>query len=182
MTDTDKRIHTPLTDDDLLGLQAGDRVLISGEMYTGRDAAHKRLCDALDAGEQLPFALPGQVIYYCGPTPTPPGHAIGAAGPTTSYRMDAFAPRLHAEGLKASIGKGNRGVEVREACKQHCAVYFVAIGGAGALLAQAVTSAEIIAYEDLGPEAVRHLTVDGFPVIVAYDCHGNSVFPGDEPI
>lgn len=182
MSDQPKRIHTPLTTDALRDLRAGDSVLLDGTIYTARDAAHQRMREALQQGAGLPIQIKGQAIYYCGPSETPPGHAIGSAGPTTSYRMDAYAPELYALGLKATIGKGDRKREVREACKEHGAVYLVAIGGAGALLAQTVLQARVVAYEDLGPEAVRELTVCGFPVVVAYDCHGGSVFPGDQPI
>lgn len=177
-----KRISTPLDEATARSLRAGDRVLLSGVIYTARDAAHKRMLDGLAAGDGLPFDLTGQVVYYCGPSETPPGHAIGSAGPTTSYRMDAYAPELHRLGLKGTIGKGDRTVEVREACAETCSVYFVAVGGAGALLARAVVESEVVAYEDLGPEAVRRLTVREFPVTVAYDCFGGSVFPGDVPL
>jgi fumarate hydratase subunit beta len=172
-------LTTPLERATLAELRAGDAVQISGVIYTARDAAHIRLIELLDSGGELPFDLSGQVIYYCGPAPTPPGQAIGSAGPTTSYRMDPFAPRLHALGLAATIGKGDRSPQVREACRQHGAVYLVAVGGAGALLAQSVTAVEIVAYPELGPEAIRRLTVEAFPAIVAYDTHGNSVFPTD---
>jgi fumarate hydratase subunit beta len=151
-------------------------------VYTARDAAHRRLVELLEAGQALPVDLRGQVIYYCGPAPTPPGHVIGSAGPTSSYRMDVFTPALHAAGLKATIGKGDRSLEVRQACRQYCAVYLVAVGGAGALLARSVVDAEIAAYEDLGPEALRRLEVVDFPALVAYDAHGGSVFPGDDPL
>lgn len=177
-----KRISVPLDDAAVRSLRSGDRVLLSGVIYTARDAAHRRMVDSLAAGEALPFDLAGQVIYYCGPSETPPGHAIGSAGPTTSYRMDAYAPELHRLGLKGTIGKGDRTPPVREACAGTCSVYFVAAGGAGALLAQSVVRAEVVAYEDLGPEAVRRLTVRDFPVTVAYDCFGGSVFPGDVPL
>jgi len=182
MPRTEKTLRTPLTTESVTQLDAGDHVLISGPMYTGRDAAHARLMGVLECGEEPPIPMDGHVIYYCGPAPTPPGRAIGSAGPTTSYRMDAFAPELYALGIKGTIGKGDRGLEVRQACKDHCAVYLVAVGGAGALLAQCVRSAEIVAYEDLGPEAVRLLEVAQFPAIVAYDCHGESVFAGDKPL
>lgn len=176
------RIRTPLDDEAIAALRAGERVLLSGEVLTARDAAHRRLMDLLEAGERLPVDLAGQVIYYCGPAPTPPGRASGAAGPTTSYRMDEFTPRLHAAGLKATIGKGERGESVRKACREHCAAYLVAIGGTGALLAQRIVAAEIVAYDDLGPEALRRLVVEDFPCIVAYDCHGGSVFPQDNRV
>jgi fumarate hydratase subunit beta len=176
------RLTTPLTDDALRALHAGDAVLLCGTLYTARDAAHRRLIELLDAGMELPVELNGQAIYYCGPAPTPPGHAIGSAGPTSSYRMDVFTPALNAIGLRATIGKGDRGLEVRQACREHCAVYLVAVGGAGALLARSVVAAEVVAYEDLGPEALRRLEVVDFPATVAYDVHGGSVFPGDKPL
>jgi len=179
---TEIRIETPLTDDAISGLHAGDAVLLSGVLYTARDAAHQRIVAALEAGAPLPFALPGQAIYYCGPAPTPPGRAIGSAGPTSSYRMDPYAPVLYREGLKASIGKGDRSLPVREACREHGCAYLVAVGGAGALLADCVTEAEVVAYPELGPEAVRRLVVRDLPLIVAYDAHGGSVFPGDESL
>lgn len=176
------RLHTPLGDDLVRQLHAGDPVLLCGTLYTARDAAHRRLIELLDAGQKLPVDLHGQAIYYCGPAPTPPGHAIGSAGPTSSYRMDVFTPALYAIGLKATIGKGDRSLEVRHACRRECAVYLVAVGGAGALLARSVVAAEVVAYEDLGPEALRRLEVVDFPAIVAYDAHGGSVFPGDPPL
>lgn len=176
------RLHTPLQPADVAGLRAGDSVLLSGVLYTARDAAHKRLMQLLDSGEALPFDLAGQVIYYCGPAPAPPGHAIGSAGPTSSYRMDPYATRLHALGLAATIGKGDRSASVRQACRDHGAAYLVAVGGAGALLAQRVTSASVIAYEELGPEAIRRLEVVDFPVLVAYDACGGSIFPSDQPL
>lgn len=176
------KIQTPLADQAVRELTAGQAVELSGIIYTARDAAHQRLVAALEAGERLPFELAGQAIYYCGPAPTPPGRAIGSAGPTTSYRMDAYAPLLYSRGLKATIGKGDRGMEVREACREYGCVYLVAVGGAGALLADCVTEAEVIAWPELGPEAVRRLVVRDLPLIVAYDAHGGSVFPGDEPL
>ena len=166
----------------MVELRAGEAVEISGTIYTARDAAHARLFERLAVGGELPVELAGAVIYYCGPAPTPPGRAIGSAGPTTSYRMDAFAPRLYELGLAATIGKGDRGIAVREACKEYGAVYLVAVGGAGALLAERITAAEIIAYPEFGPEAIRRLTVAAFPAFVAYDAAGGSIFPGDEPI
>jgi fumarate hydratase subunit beta len=157
-------------------LRAGDKVQISGVIYVGRDAAHKRLVDALDAHEPLPFSPEGQIIYYMGPSPAKPGEPIGSAGPTTSYRMDPYAPRLMEVGLKGMIGKGNRSMPVREAMKQHKAVYFGAIGGAGALIAKSIKKAEVIAYEDLGAEALRCLTVEDFPVIVVNDIYGGDAY------
>lgn len=177
-----KRIQTPLTDEVACDLRAGEEVLLSGVLYTARDAAHQRLMQALGEGAALPMELPGQVIYYCGPSPTPPGRALGSAGPTSSYRMDPYATRLHALGLKVTIGKGDRAVAVREACRDHGCVYLVAVGGAGALLADCVTEAEVVAYEELGPEALRRLVVRDLPLIVAYDSTGGSVFPGDDSL
>ena len=157
-------------------LKAGDTVLLTGTVYTARDAAHKRLCERLDRGEALPFDLKDAIIYYVGPTPAPPGRVIGSAGPTTSGRMDAYAPRLIAEGLTGMIGKGLRVPQVVEAMKEHTAVYFAATGGAGALLASRIESAELIAWEDLGPEAVRKLTVRDFPLTVVIDCEGHNLY------
>ena len=166
------RITTPLTDDVVEQLRAGDDVQITGTIYVGRDAAHKRMIVALDAGEELPFDPKGQIIYYMGPSPARPGRPIGSAGPTTSYRMDPYAPRMLGVGLKGMIGKGNRGPEVREALKKHKAVYFAAIGGAAALIADSIKEAEVIAYEDLGAEALRKLRVEDFPAIVVNDMYG----------
>jgi len=171
-----KELHPPLTNPDIRSLKAGDEVLISGVIYTARDMAHKKLCEAIEAKQQLPFELEGAIIYFVGPTPARPGRAIGAAGPTTSSRMDAFSPKLIANGLRAMLGKGYRGEEVREALKKYGAVHLSTIGGAGALLSKHITSAEVIACEDLGTEAVRKLEVVNFPAVVAYDCYGNSVY------
>ena len=171
-----KLIKPPLTDSIVRSLKAGDEVLITGTIYTARDVAHKRLCEAINTGQPLPFPLKGAIIYFCGPTPAPPGRPIGAAGPTTSSRMDPFSPKLIAAGLKAMLGKGYRNQEVRDALKKHCAVHLSTIGGAGALLARHIVAAEIIAYEDLGPEAIRRLEVVDFPAIVAYDSYGNTVY------
>jgi fumarate hydratase subunit beta len=171
-----KKISAPLTDSVVEGLRAGDEVLITGTIYTGRDAAHKRMVELLNKGEQLPFDLKGQIIYYAGPTPTRPGEIVGAIGPTTSGRMDPYAPILIAHGLKGMIGKGQRTQPVLDAMKKHKAVYFAAVGGAGALIARAVKSNKTVAYEDLGPEAVRMLEVVDFPVIVAQDCHGGDLY------
>jgi fumarate hydratase subunit beta len=170
------RIVTPVDEELLSGLKIGDRVLISGTIYTGRDAAHKRMVEALDKEEELPFDVNGQVIYYAGPAPTPPGKPIGSVGPTTSYRMDPYAARMMEAGLKGMIGKGPRAGEVIEAMVKYKAVYFAAIGGSAALLARQVKSAEIIAYEELGPEAVRRLVVEDFPVIVVNDVEGNDLY------
>ncbi len=169
-------IKPPLTDSVVASLKAGDEVKITGVIYTARDMAHKRLCEALDTGQKLPFDLKGAVIYFCGPSPAGLGQVIGSAGPTTSSRMDPFSPKLIANGLKAMIGKGYRGDDVRDALKKHCAVHLSTIGGAGALLSKHIVSAEIIAYEDLGTEAIRKLEVVDFPAIVAYDTHGNTVY------
>jgi fumarate hydratase subunit beta len=170
------RLTTPLKDEDIAGLKAGDRVLLSGTIYTGRDAAHKRLFDLLQSGQELPVDLRGQVIYYVGPTPAKPGRVIGSAGPTTSGRMDAYAPLLLAYGLKGMIGKGLRTQAVRDAIREHTAVYFGATGGAAALLAKKIKSCEIVAYEDLGTEAIRRLVVEDLPVIVIDDCAGRDLY------
>lgn len=169
-------LQTPLFDEDIMKLHSGDVVFLTGMIYTARDAAHKRLVEALDNGEELPFDLKGAAIYYVGPSPAPPGRPIGAAGPTTSYRMDSYAPRLHALGLKASIGKGKRNDEVKAAMKEHKAVYFGATGGAGALLSQCIKEARVIAYEDLGPEAIRELAVVDFPLLVINDAYGEELY------
>jgi len=170
------RLETPLTQEKVKGLKAGDNVLISGVMYTGRDAAHKKMVEALEQGKDLPFIMKDQVIYFVGPTPAKEGQVIGSAGPTTSGRMDAYSPILIAEGLTGMIGKGLRSPEVVEAMKKHGAVYFGAIGGAGALIAKRIVSAEVIAYPELGPEAVRRLVVKDFPVIVIIDHEGNNLY------
>ncbi|KPJ61342.1 MAG: fumarate hydratase [Latescibacteria bacterium DG_63] len=171
-----KRVSAPLTNSSVEDLRAGDEVLISGIIYTARDAAHKRLVELLSKGEELPFDIEGQIIYYAGPTPTRPGEVIGSAGPTTSYRMDPYAPLLIEHGLKGMIGKGQRTEPVLSSMRKFKAVYFAAVGGAGALIARAVKSSSIVAYEDLGPEAIRKLEVADFPVIVAQDCHGGDLF------
>jgi fumarate hydratase subunit beta len=170
------KLRPPLTDSDVSGLQIGDKVLINGMIYTARDAAHKRLFELIDANKDLPFQLKGQVIYYVGPTPARPGRPIGAAGPTTSYRMDTYTPRLIELGIKATIGKGSRAPDVIEAMKKFKAVYLVAIGGTGALLGKQVVKSETIAFEDLGTEAIRRLTVRDFPAIVANDTAGRDIF------
>ncbi|MBW7989051.1 MAG: Fe-S-containing hydro-lyase [Planctomycetes bacterium] len=174
--DSIKKLQPPLSDADVRLLKAGDEVLISGVIYTARDVAHKRLCESIEAGRELPLKLDGAIIYFVGPTPAPAGRVIGAAGPTTSSRMDAFSPKLLAKGLKAMLGKGYRGEQVRDALKKYTAVHLSTIGGAGALLSKHITAAEVIAYEDLGTEAVRKLQVVDFPAVVAYDCYGNSVY------
>ena len=166
----------PLTDEDVSSLRAGDRVLITGSVLTGRDAAHKRLVDLIEKGEELPVDVKGQIIYFVGPSPTRPGEAIGSAGPTTSYRMDAYSPILIGLGLKGMIGKGSRSQEVRDAMSKDKAVYFAAVGGAAALISRRIESCEILAYEDLGPEAIRRLEVKEFPVIVVNDTVGNDLY------
>jgi fumarate hydratase subunit beta len=170
------RLTTPLKNQDVEKLHIGDRVLLNGVVYTARDAAHKRLVQLLEDGSPLPFELEGQVIYYVGPSPAKPGRPVGAAGPTTSYRMDAYAPNLISHGLKGMIGKGARNQAVKDAMMEHKAVYFAAIGGAGALMAQSIVAAEVIAYPELGPEAIRRLEVKNFPVIVANDCFGGDLY------
>jgi fumarate hydratase subunit beta len=170
------KLTAPLTDQDVLQLNIGDTVLISGVIYTARDAAHKRLVDMLAGGEQLPMDLQGQIMYYVGPSPAPPGRVIGAAGPTTSYRMDSYAPTLIKLGLKAMIGKGKRGPEVMAAMQTYKAVYLGATGGAGALISQRIKAAEVIAFPELGPEAVRRLEVENFPAIVINDCQGRDLY------
>jgi fumarate hydratase subunit beta len=171
-----RRLTTPLVDTDIESLHAGDRVCLSGVLLTGRDAAHKRLIELIDDGQQIPIDVRGQVMYYVGPSPPRPGMVIGSAGPTTSGRMDSYAPKLMALGLKGMIGKGSRSQPVRDALKQRKCVYFGAVGGAGALLAKHIKSAEILAYEDLGAEAIRRLVVEDFPVIVIDDVHGNDLY------
>ena len=171
------RITTPILDDSVIeNLKAGDLVLISGVIYTARDAAHKRIVGALEKGEELPFDLKGQIIYYAGPAPAKPGKPIGSVGPTTSYRMDPYAPKLLEAGLKGMIGKGSRNQGVIEAIKKFKGVYFGAVGGAAAYLARCVKSSEVIAYEDLGPEAVRRLVVEDFPAFVVNDVYGNDLY------
>ncbi len=171
-----KKITPPLTDEVVEDLKVGDQVLITGTVYTARDAAHKRLVELLEKGEQLPFDVKGQLIYFVGPTPPKPGQPIGSAGPTTSYRMNAYTPRIIEAGQKGMIGKGEMGPEVVAAMKKHKAVYLAAVGGAGALIAKSIEAAEVIAYEDLGAEAIRKLTVKDFPAIVALDCHGGNLY------
>ena len=170
------KITPPLTDADVEKLKVGDKVLITGVLYTARDAAHKRLIELLDKGEKLPFDVKGQLIYYVGPTPAKPGQVIGSAGPTTSGRMDVYTPRLLELGLKRTIGKGQRSQEVIDAMKKNKAVYLAAVGGAAALIAKTIKRAEIIVYEDLGPEAIRRLEVKDFPAIVVNDIYGSDLF------
>ncbi len=170
------KITAPLTREAARQLRAGDSCLISGVIYTARDAAHKRLCELAAAGKELPVQLQDTIIYFVGPTPAKPGQAIGSAGPTTSYRMDAYSPMLIARGLTGMIGKGKRDEEVVAAMKAHGAVYFGAIGGCGALLSKCIKKAEVIAYEDLGAEAIRRLEVEDFPVVVIIDSEGNNLY------
>ena len=171
-----KCLTTPLADADIENLQAGDSVLLSGVVYTARDAAHARLVELIEQGKPLPIELQGQVIYYVGPTPSRPGQVIGSAGPTTSGRMDSYTPILLERGLKGMIGKGLRNQAVRDALAEHKGVYFAATGGAAAMLAKRVVSCEIVAYDDLGCEAIRRLEVRDLPVIVINDCHGRDFY------
>ncbi|HHE39181.1 MAG TPA: Fe-S-containing hydro-lyase [Candidatus Cloacimonetes bacterium] len=170
------KLQTPLKDNDLEGLHIGDKVLISGTIYTARDAAHKRLVDLIAAGKELPFDIQGQIIYFVGPSPARPGMPIGSAGPTTSYRMDPYSPVLLDNGLKGMIGKGPRSKEVIASMIKNKGVYFAAIGGAAVVMAQSIKEAKVIAYEDLGPEAIRELKVENLPCIVANDVYGNDLF------
>ena len=169
-------IKTPLTREQARQLKSGDSVLLTGVIYTARDAAHKRLCELVAQGKELPMDAKDSIIYFVGPTPAKPGQAIGSAGPTTSYRMDAYSPTLIREGLTGMIGKGKRGPEVIDAMKTYGAVYFGAIGGCGALLSKCIKKAEVIAYDDLGAEAIRRLEVEDFPVIVIIDSEGNNLY------
>ncbi len=166
----------PLTDETLKELKAGDQVFMTGVMYVARDAAHKRIVDTIDQGQPPPFEIKGQTIYYMGPAPAKPGNAIGSAGPTTSYRMDPYAPRLIGLGLKGMIGKGKRTPPVVDAIKKYKAVYFAAIGGAGALISKSIKKADVVAYEDLGAEAVRRIEVEDFPVTVINDIYGGDLY------
>jgi fumarate hydratase subunit beta len=167
---------TPLSTEMISVLRAGDSVVVTGQVYTARDAAHRRLLDLIASGKEIPIPIEGQVIYYVGPSPAPPGRVIGAAGPTTSYRMDPYTPKLLELGLKGMIGKGKRSKEVIDAMVKYKAVYLAAIGGAGALMAQAVKEAQVVAYEDLGPEAIRRLTVHKLPAVVVNDILGNDLY------
>ena len=169
-------INLPLDEETIKKLKAGDQVLITGVIYTARDAAHKRMVEALDRGERLPFDITSQAIYYLGPTPAKPGQVIGSVGPTTSGRMDSYAVRLMAAGLKGMVGKGSRSQAVKDAMKKYKAVYFAAIGGAGAMISKSIKKAEVIAYEDLGAEAIRRLEVDNFPATVINDIHGGDLY------
>ena len=171
-----KYLHAPLTREAVAGLRAGDVVRISGYIYTARDAAHKRLTEALARGEGLPLDLQDNVIYYVGPSPTKPGEVVGSAGPTTSGRMDKYTPTLIAQGMRGMIGKGSRSQEVIDACRKLGAVYFVAVGGAAALISQSIKGEKMIAYEDLGPEAIRRYEVENFPAIVCIDTLGNDFY------
>jgi len=171
-----KKITTPLSDEVVKSLKIGDKVSITGVIYTARDAAHKRLVELIEQGKDLPFDLPGQIIYYVGPAPAKPGYAVGSAGPTTSYRMDAYAPTLIAKGLKGMIGKGTRDKNVQDAMVKYGAVYFAAVGGAGALISKSIVKAEVIAYPELGAEAVRRMEVKDFPAIVAIDASGDDLY------
>jgi fumarate hydratase subunit beta len=172
-------VTTPLTAAMVTGLKAGDRVSISGEVFAARDAAHQRLIELLERGQELPLELEGQLIYYVGPAPPRPGRAEGSAGPTSSYRMDPYTPQLLARGLRGMLGKGRRGPEVVEAMQKYGAVYFAATGGAGALISKAIVASEIIAYPDLGPEAIRRLTVKELPAIVAIDSQGGDLYASE---
>ncbi|MCL0058962.1 Fe-S-containing hydro-lyase [Dehalococcoidia bacterium] len=171
-----QRIRLPLHAEVIEKLRAGDQVRINGIIYSARDAAHKRLVEALDRGEKLPFEIEGQTIYYMGPSPARPGRVIGSAGPTTSGRMDVYAPRLMEVGLKGMIGKGSRSQEVKDAMRRYKAVYFAAIGGAGALIAKSIKKAEVVAYDDLGAEALRRLEVEDFPATVINDIYGGDLY------
>ncbi len=170
------RLAAPLSLEDVKNLRAGDSVLLSGVVYTARDAAHERMAKALEKGESLPISLEGQTIYYAGPTPTPPGKAVGAIGPTTSTRMDAYTPLLLSLGLRAMIGKGKRSSRVVAAMQEHPSVYFAAVGGAASLMAECVTGCEVVAYEDLGTESIKKLTLKDLPLIVAVDCCGGDYY------
>lgn len=172
----EKHISLPLSKEDAKSLKAGDYVYLTGTMYTARDAAHKRMQEALDGGKELPIGLEGTVIYYMGPSPAREGRPIGSAGPTTASRMDKYAPNLLDLGLQGMIGKGKRSAAVKEAVVRNGAVYFAAVGGAGALLSKAITASEVVAYDDLGTEAIRKLTVENFPVIVVMDAEGNDLY------
>lgn len=177
----EKKITLPITDEDIKNLKAGDSVLLTGSIITGRDAAHKRLYELIQKGEKLPVDIKGELIYYVGPAPAKPGYAVGPAGPTSSYRMDKYAPSLLDLGLKGMIGKGARNKEVVDAIVRNKGVYLVAIGGAAALIAKSIQSEEILCYEDLGTEAVRRYEVEDFPCIVAIDSNGNNVYETEPP-
>lgn len=172
----ERKITLPITRETAKTIRSGESCLLTGVIYTARDAAHKRLVELVEKGEPLPFDIKDATIYYVGPTPAKPGRVIGSAGPTTSYRMDAYSPTLIAQGETGMIGKGKRGPDVVEAMKKYGAVYFAAIGGAGALLSSCIKSAEIVCYEDLGAEAVRRLEVEDLPVVCVIDCEGNNLY------
>ena len=170
------KLNIPVSDQDIEKLHAGQKVILNGHIYTARDAAHKKMVELLDKGENLPFDPKGQIIYFVGPSPAKPGQVIGSAGPTTSGRMNKYSPAMLKAGLKGMIGKGEMGKEVVDSLKRYKGVYFVATGGAGALMAKGITDSEVVAYEELGPEAVRRLKVIDFPIIVAQDSHGGNIF------
>jgi fumarate hydratase subunit beta len=170
------KLNTPVSDQDIEKLRAGQKVIFNGYVYSARDAAHKKMVELIEKGQTLPFDPAGQIIYFVGPTPAKPGAAIGSAGPTTSGRMNKYSPVMLKAGLKGMIGKGEMGKEVVDALKQYKGAYFVATGGAGALIAKRILESEVVAYEELGPEAVRRLKVSDFPVVVAQDCHGGNIF------
>ena len=172
----ERKVILPLTDEIIKDLKVGDNVLLSGVIYTARDAAHKRMVEALDKEQGLPIDIRGQTVYFMGPSPAKPGQVIGSAGPTTSGRMDSYSPRLMAEGLKGMIGKGTRSQAVKDAITKYKAVYFAAIGGAGALIARSIKKAEVIAYDDLGAEAIRRLEVEDFPAMVINDSYGDDLY------
>ncbi|MHC2994478.1 MAG: Fe-S-containing hydro-lyase [Candidatus Atribacteria bacterium] len=180
MTDI-KKITTPLDDEVIINLKAGDSVSITGYIYTGRDAAHKRLIELIKNGQELPIKLKGQIIYYVGPAPAKPGYPCGSAGPTTSYRMDPYTPALLDRGLKGMIGKGLRSQEVIESMKKNKVVYFGAVGGAAALIARSIKKSEVIAYEDLGTEAIHRYYIEDFPAIVVIDAYGNNLYETEPP-
>lgn len=172
----EKKLMLPLSGEDISELKTGDRVLLTGEIYTGRDAAHKRLIETLEKGENLPIKIKNEIIYYVGPSPEKDGDVIGSAGPTTSYRMDSYAPKLMNLGLRGSIGKGNRSKEVTDSIIKNNGIYFGAIGGAAALISKTIKKSKIVAYEDLGTEAIRKLYVKNFPAIVVIDSKGNNLY------
>ncbi len=171
-----KKIKAPLSDEDVMALKSGDNVLISGVIYTARDAAHKKLIELMDKGEALPIDLKGQFIFYVGPTPAKPGQAIGSAGPTTSGRMDAYTPQMLEKGMKACIGKGLRSQAVKDALQKHKGLYLAAVGGAGALLSKKIKKCEVVAYPELGAEAIHRLEVEDFPATVVNDAYGNDLY------
>ncbi len=171
-----KKIEAPLSEDDVLSLQAGDNILINGVIYTARDAAHKKMIELIEKGEPLPIDLQGQIIYYVGPTPAKPGQVIGSAGPTTSGRMDAYTPVMLEQGMKACIGKGLRSQAVKDALQEHKGLYLAAVGGAGALLSKKIKKCEVVAYPELGAEAIHRLEVEDFPATVINDAHGNDLY------